>query len=748
MSESDLLTIFWEEAREHLETLNGHLLHVEMLSPDDAAEEYQTTIKEMNRVAHSLKGAARAVGIQVIETVAHYMEEIFGMVMKGQMVLTPDSADTLYDSLDLIQSIADGETVNDETLALIVAHLEQIIAGVSAQNGNVPPPDVPTPQVASPAEPSLFDSNPRTQEESVRVTVSKLDRLMGQVTELFVSRMHGDDQLDAIDGLRHLLGKWQREWRSVRTAYIRLVRRLQDDESELSTELPILFRFLEYNQRALVDANRQIAALSHNVAQENLRLSSLIDQLQDEVDGMRLIPFEALTGGFQRIVRDLARDTGKQITLEVKGGAVEVDKAVLDALRDPMLHVLRNAVDHGIEPPSLRQGRGKSEVGRITIEVEQRGGEIVITINDDGRGIDADAVRRSAVKNRLLTESEAAALSDEDVRTYVFYSGLSTSEQVTTISGRGLGMDIVRERVESLRGRVSVESVLGQGTSIILNVPVSLTRIRCVVLRVGEQRFAVPSSVVVRMDFVRREDIFTAEGREVFVINDKPTPLVSLGALLDTPVDEQDGDLLRFVLLQATDRAVAFSVDALESEVEMVLKPLGPEIARARFVSGAALMGAGEVVIVLDVNDLVRQATGTVIPVRRQAEASPLVASALRILVVDDSITTRTLEKNILDTAGFDVKTAIDGVEAWEMLTHEPFDVIISDVEMPKMNGLELCQRIKDDPRYTALPVILLTSLAKPEQREAGLRAGADAYLVKSQFDQAELLEVIGSVTG
>ncbi|RMG84084.1 MAG: hybrid sensor histidine kinase/response regulator, partial [Chloroflexi bacterium] len=380
--------------------------------------------------------------------------------------------------------------------------------------------------------------------------------------------------------------------------------------------------------------------------------------------------------------------------------------------------------------------------------VEQRGGEMLIGVQDDGRGIDSDALRRRIVEEQLLTAEEAQVLSDDEAHAYIFHTGLTTSHKVTHLSGRGIGMDIVRDRVESLRGRISVQSEAGKGTTMLISVPVSLTRIRCILLSVGGERYAVPSAMVVRMEKVPRDNLFTAEGRLLVEINQRNMPLVALADILQTPQPTPERDLIPLLVLNSAERFVAFEVDELESETELVLKPVGREIINLPFISGAALLGSGDVVVVLDANDLVRAAMGVALP-RRRERVQPAIAArqrALRVLVVDDSITTRTLEKNILDTAGFDVYVAIDGQEAWAMINEMDFDVIISDVEMPNMNGLELTRRIKETLTTQHIPVILLTSLAKPEQREAGLRAGADAYLVKSQFDQGELLRTIQSV--
>ena len=784
----DLLSIFWVEVGEHLETLNRVMLQVEMLSTEDE-DQFTAQVREMNRVAHSMKGAARAVGVTPIETVSHYMEEIFGAALNRRLEITPDTADTIYDGLDVIQNVAHGDSLPESVFNALLGRMEGLLATISDPksnsqqvkavstdevpstatngNGNAPPtaattdepaenppttdpPETQTlPAIHPTTEAPTFDSSTmlvRPAEETVRVTVGKLDKLMAEVTELFVARMHSEELQRNITDLRQMHTRWQREWRSVRAAYIRLVRRLQDQGEDVDSELPTIFRFLESNQRHLLEANRRLGAISQTATQDSLRLTTLADQLQDDIGGMRLMPFETITGMFQRMVRDLARDMGKQIMLEINGASVEIDKTVLDALKDPLMHVLRNNVDHGIEPPTTRQAVDKPPTGRIRMDVQQRGSEIVVEVQDDGQGIDADRMRHSIVKNGLMSETEAAKLSDDEVRTYIFYSGLSTSDEVTSLSGRGLGMDIVRDRVESLRGRVGVHSTPGYGTTITLSVPVSLTRIRCVLLRIGEHTFAVPSAMVVRMDKIDRDAVFTAEGRDMLEVNDRPMLVTTMGTILDVPTQQADAEQMSYIALEATDRAVAFEVDQLFSETELVLKPLGPELTRARYVSGAALLGSGDVIIILDANDLVRRASGAALPRRATAVPVTPVERRLRVLVVDDSITTRTLEKNILETAGFEVYVAMDGQEAWNMLPQHNFDVIISDVEMPNMNGLQLTARIKSNADYQHIPVVLLTSLGKPEQREAGLRAGANAYLVKSRFDQGELLQTIQAV--
>lgn len=797
MDDSELLKIFYVEVSEYLEALNNGLLQVEML--DDGEPTYAAQVREMNRIAHSMKGAARSVGLPLIESIAHHMEEIFGALQSRTFQLSPTGADVLYDSLDVIQLLVDERDDADanrhaqDAAEGVLANLRALLRGEEPQEAtsdsrqmavvqaldpqtmeaiSVPPPEadvaavpaleravVPHPKTSSsrtltatatgqfPAV-GLPDAGTlimRPAEDTLRVTVAKLDTLMAEATELLVARMHAEELGRSVAALRRQHTRWQREWRTVRTAYIRLQRRLQPDDKTASPEVMTLLRFLETNQRYLMEMSRMFSALAQSVAAHNTHLGTLAEQFQDDIGGMRLLPFETIIGTFQRMVRDLARDLGKQAQLTVTGAGVEIDKTVLEALKDPLMHLIRNAVDHGIELPERRMYAGKSPVGHIEISLEQRGSEILLCVRDDGGGIDPERVRRSIVRAGLLNESQAAALSDDEARMYIFQSGLTTSAQVTAVSGRGIGMDIVRDRVESLRGRILLSSVLGEGTIVTITVPVSLTRIRCVLVKLGDQQFALPSAMIVRMLTVERSSVFTAEGREMILVNERPLVFAALGIVLNLPSSPIQQDPVDVVVVQATERMVAFEVDELLAEQELVLKPLGAELARARFVAGAALLGSGEVVIVLDVNDLVRQATGASLPKRRTGMmvALPPIRRRMRVLVVDDSITTRTLEKNILETAGFDVQVAVDGVEAWQLLQHEDFDLVISDIEMPRMNGLDLTARIKSSLDLSQMPVVLLTSLNKPEQREAGLRAGADAYLVKSRFDQAELLQTI-----
>ncbi|MEM9955227.1 MAG: hybrid sensor histidine kinase/response regulator [Chloroflexota bacterium] len=755
----DLLSIFAIEVEDYLGQLNQHLLNVEMTKETEREE----LLREMNRIAHSMKGAGRAVGYEIVETVSHHMEDILEQALAGVIDISPYVADILYDSLDLIHDAVQGNPLSEEGVVAVLMQMQRIADGTERGSRARPlrphdpvPPVEETPEMEIP--PALLTSSVhrvgeptmimRSAEDSIRVSVSKLDQMMANTSELLTAKLQGNNRSRMLDDVRHDLVKWQREWRGARSAYIRLARRMQEHPDNLSPEMASIFRFLETNEDYLTRSNRELTRLQRVLAQDNMQLATLADQLQENVSSLRMMPFETIVGGFQRMARDVARDIGKQLHLEIRGVTVEIDKTVLDALKEPLMHLLRNALDHGIESPQERVSQGKDVVGHVLLDVEQRGSEIVITVQDDGRGFDVSRIRHKAIERDLISTQDASTLSDEDIQQLAFQSGLTTSDNVTTISGRGLGMEIVRNRIESLRGRVTINSVPAQGTTITIRVPVSLTRLSVVTIRLGDEIYAVPSSMVERMNTYPVSAIYTAEGHEILNINERPTPLVGMGSILNAPKVDSRGDDVRVLTIRTTERVIAFEVDELFNEIELVLKPVGRELVNAPFIAGVAILGTGQTIIVLDANDLARHATGDNLTTRHNTLHHPTTSDTrpTRILVVDDSITTRTLEKNILEAVGFEVHVAIDGSEAWQRMLDIAPDIIVSDVEMPKMNGLDLTRLLKSSPQTRHIPVILLTSLSKPEQREAGLNAGADAYLIKSRFDQSELLDLIQSM--
>lgn len=710
-----LLKTFQVEAQEYLQKLNESLLQLER-QPDEATR--HALLQEVFRTAHSLKGAARAVSLTDVENLAHVMENVLQQARDAKLELKPDTCDALYDTLDAIQQILNGESVDTD---LISARLMTVATGGKLL------PAAAAPKQAVPAGPSFLPV-----EETIRVAVTKLDDLMVQAGELIMAEISAGQHLDDVRALRDRVARWPKMWREIQA----LLRRLDGDAGRRLADL--LSRHHEYMQMLTRDVN----ALEQTISRDTLNLSLSMTRLQDEVRRVRLVPIQTLVPGLQRAVRDAAHTEGKRVAFVVDGGDVELDKKVLETLKDPLLHLLRNAVIHGIENPDTRTDAGKAAEGRISLTVRQQGSEVHMAVHDDGRGFDVEALRRaSAESGGPVFESDANP--NDIIVAVAFQPGMTTMNQVTELAGRGVGLDVVRQNIADLRGRIKIENTPGEGATIQLVVPVSLTMSRGLLVQVNQERYALPLISVERI--VESREIFTVGGQTALQVGGRPMPLVSLATLLNRPqVEHKNGRKPLAVILSVAEQRLAVQVDDVLTEQELTVKPLGSPLLRVRNVEGAALLSTGEPVVVLNAADLVKSARGA--PVLKQPTARDQADhTALRthILVVDDSITTRTLEKNILEAAGYRVTTAIDGLQALDKLEDDTIELVVLDVQMPHLDGFALTEQLRANVKYRSFPIVLVTSLESREDRERGMMAGADAYIVKRGFDQAELLAAI-----
>jgi len=714
-----LLSTFRVEAEEHLGTLTGNLLELERGLPAAKAQE---VVEATFRAMHTLKGAARSVGLTDVEGLCQACELVLSRVAKGRTELTAAVVDRLQDAVDGISALVAGRA--DAAAARELA--EALAAAAETEAGTGPSqPEPPRPPHAErrPASPASADT--------IRLDAKKLDALLREGEQLLGAKLAVEERAKEAQALVAELGRSRQAGANGGPGASAL--------SEL--------RAAEEHARALLA----------RLVRDRQAIGAGVDRLLDEIRLTRMTPASTVLDLFPRMVRDLAREQGKEVEWSAHGAELEIDRRVLETVKDPLIHLVRNAVDHAIEPADERVAAGKSATGRVAVTVSSLDdGRVEIVVEDDGRGIDPDRVREAAVRGRLVTAEAARALGDDEALELAFRSGLSTSPVITDVSGHGLGLAIVREQVERLEGEVGLESGVGTGTRVRLVLPASIATFRGLLVRAAGQVFLLPIEAAEHVLAVGRDEIGTVEGREAIRRNGELLPVARLDALLELPRPEAPPgeEKSPCVIVRASQERVAVFVDEILGDLEVLLKELGPPLVRVRHVAGAGLLGDGSIVLILRAADLVKAGRRALRP------AAPRVAAveegrAPLVLVVDDAVTTRTMERNLLEAAGYRVQVAVDGVEAWTALKTDDFDLVVSDVDMPRMDGFELTARIRADARLADLPVVLVTALESREDKERGVEVGANAYVVKSSFEQSNLLEIIkrlgvslGPVTG
>lgn len=734
---AQLMATFNTEAEEHVNALNDNLL---ILEKRPAGKEALAAMEELFREAHSLKGAARAVDLLSVEELAHGIENVFSSVKKKEVALTGELFDLLYRSVDLIGSItqaaAEGAGQPDANIALVLQSLE-------SASQNKPLQQVEEPSSVDETQESVVTHH-QGGSKTIRVATNKLDSLMIHVEELLVSKIRTEQRLSDLKGLKSQMAFWYKSWLKVKHAAEKL-----NTASALGyeTEAGNVLRFLANNEQQLKSLSSKLGTLTQEFDRDNLRMSLITEDLQHDIRKVRMLPISTIFSGYERLVRDVAKQSKKEVALRVFGSGTELDKKVLEGIKDPIMHILRNSVDHGLESPEMRVTHGKPKQGTVVLRAMQQGGSILIEVEDDGAGIDIAKVRKKALDSGMMSAVELRTLSDREVMFLIFKSGFSTAGAVSNVSGRGVGLDVVRQNVEALKGMIELESTLGVGTKFSIILPLTLSTSRVLLAKASGETFAVPTSSIERILRVSKSQIHTVGNKQAVKIDERPVSLVRLDEILELPASElvqEISERIPVIVLGSAEKRVAFAVEGLVGETEVVVKSLSKQMSRVRNVAGATILGTGKVVMILNVADLLksarsRDAVGDLFAVKEAPEQKRQSS----VLVVDDSITTRTLEKNILEAAGFRVHVARDGLEAMETLKHISCDLVVSDVDMPGMNGLDLTAKLKSDQKLKDKPVVLVTSLESQDDRERGIEVGADAYIVKSGFNQQDLLHTI-----
>ena len=712
----ELLATFRAEVEERLASLQSGLLRLE------ASGAPKQIISGLFRDAHTVKGSARMLGLEGVLHVSHGIEDLLGALRDGRFVVRRDLVDLLLASCDGIGRALPGEgSIGDEALEPLTAALRRAVDGEDpVAVPDLLPLTLPVQAVAVEDSPS----RPTGTHDSVRVAASKVYDLLDAVGEADL----GARRVEQTTGLLLALAAEQARW-------VAELRKTKD----LSPDLELALHRLTGTGEELVGTVRGLRELV-----EGHRGGMAL--VRDGVMGLAMVPVRRVFAALPRILRDVAAATGKDVRLETSGEDVELDKQVLDGVADALKHLVINAVDHGCEDAGTRLAHGKPPQAVVTVSARSVGGTVVLEVSDDGAGVNEDAVRSKACLLGLLPAD--STLTGPPLLNLLFTPALSTTSAVTETSGRGVGLDVVREAVEELGGSVEVRSELGAGTSFVLTLPIALGVLRCMVARVGEERYAIPVPGVVESLSLRDAEVHTLAGATVVVRHGVSIPLLDLGAALG--LERLPGEQPRAALLvRHASSQVAWAVDRLEGESELVVKDLGSFLGRVPCIAGATIDGDGSVVCLLDLRELAERTVGRSLAAPTEVGRRTAPAGRRpRVLVVEDSVGVRELERVILEGAGYQVETAVDGLDGASRLRDDPADLVLSDVEMPGMDGFDLTRRIRATKGWENVPVIIMTSRGEDHARQAGLDAGCSAYLLKNEFDQEQLVQTVRRLVG
>lgn len=750
MRDASLLELFSLEADAQTQVLSAGLLALER-NPTQADQ-----LEACMRAAHSLKGAARIVGVDAGVSVAHVMEDCLVSAQEGRLYLQPEHIDALLQGTDLLMRIATpGNDVGPADIEAYVALMERLLDPSLPIATPMPKPEpIPAPRVDAlllepelePAPP-LGSEAPRQNkrmteggERVLRVTAERLNSLLDLSSKSLVETQR----------LKPYLASLQR------------LKRIQSNSLRALDALDGQLKSLDLNleaQEALADTRRLLSEAQALLAEKNAELDEFGWQagqraqvLYDTALACRMRPFADVLAGQVRMVRDLGRSLGKQVRLEIEGEKTQVDRDVLEKLEAPLTHLLRNAVDHGIETPEQRVLAGKPAEGLIRLRASHQAGLLVLELSDDGNGVDLERLRGTIVDRHLSPVETALRLSEEELLTFLFLPGFSLRDKVTEVSGRGVGLDAVQHMVRQLRGAVVLEQTAGQGSRFHLEVPLTLSVVRSLVVEVGEEAYAFPLAHIERMCDLAPDDIVQLEGRQHFWHEGRHVGLVAASQLLQRPPGQTPSDTLKVVVIRERDAVYGIAVERFIGERTLVVLPLDDRLGKVQDISAGALLDDGAVVLIVDVEDMLRSVdkllnTGRLERIaRRNQQATE--APRKRVLVVDDSLTVRELQRKLLLNRGYEVAVAVDGMDGWNALRSEDFDLLITDIDMPRMDGIELVTLLRRDSRLQSLPVMVVSYKDREEDRRRGLDAGADYYLAKASFHDDALLDAVVELIG
>ena len=744
----DLFELFRGEVEAHGQALNAGLLTLEA-NPDDAAP-----VAGLMRAAHSIKGAGRVVGLESVVSLAHAMEDALVRIQKGLERCTAGRVQQLLHGTDLLTSL---QSVREPDVpAWNAEHAAAINELVTALSATPPVSDEPAPRPApappvTAATPTLPVHQPEPAAASEPLSPTSAAPAMARSAEPIPAEVRTVRvNADNLDRMMRLAGESMVEGRRFPQVQ-RGLREIRAQLRGLRTSLEAGGDPAAASQR-VASLDRAVTGLSRMLESAFRRTEEVGERLYHEVIGSRMRPFGDATAGFPRLVRDVARMLGRQVRFEMEGLQTPVDRDILARLDAPLNHILRNAIDHGLESPEDRRASGKGEAAMLRLEARHHAGMLEVRVRDDGRGIDPERIRAKVVERRLQSPEVAQGLARAELLEFLFLPGFSTAGAVTEVSGRGVGLDVVHQTMREIGGSVRVESEPGRGTTFVLALPITLSVIRAALIEVSGERLAFPLARIDRIERIATADLRRTEGRLAFDLDGEAVGVLQASTLLELHGDPADDGQASILVIGGEGERAGLRVDGFLGERDLVVRPLDARLGRVPHVAASALDEDGVPLLVMDVEDMlvsIRRGLGEG-RIRGVAAASLTRAGAgrRRILVAEDSITVREVERQMLMRAGYHVEVAVDGVDAWNQLCGGAFDMLVTDVDMPRMSGIELVRAMRRDPRFERLPVAIVSYKDRPEDREAGLHAGANAYLTKGAFQDRTFLDTVTDLVG
>jgi len=758
--DGSMMDLFRLEMESQVAILNDGLLALE--TNDHSGQALETLM----RAAHSIKGAARIVALDAVVNLAHVLEDCFVSAQNKTIALTSDHVDVLLQGVDLLQGIS--QVGNAELPTWLnqhqadFTHVRSLVAAILDPNAPLSSPPLPhlppafivpepTPLNGQPTAAMAVQTRPEksetavseqlsTQDRVVRVSAENLNRIMGLAGESLIEANWLQPHADSMTSLK---------WRLVDVS--RKLEQLQDALDRGSYQQD----GRDFLEQARQKEQECLGFLSDRLNELELyaqRTANLSDRLYREVITSHMRPFADGVQGFPRMIRDLARKLNKQVRLEILGKATSVDRDILKKLEAPLTHILRNATDHGIELPEERTAAGKPAEGTIRLEAFHRGGMLAITIADDGRGINPDWLRQKVINKKLATPEMVAQMKDAELLEFIFLPGFSTAKQVTEISGRGVGLDIAKSMAQEVGGTVRAVSQVGKGTSFHFQLPLTLSVVRTLLVDISGNPYAIPLARIEHVLTIARSEISDIENRQYFTMNQQNIGLIPAHQVLDLPQPTAPSDALFIVVISDQSNAYGLVVDQFLGERDLVVRPLDPRLGKVPDISATSLLADGTPVFIVDVSDMVRSIDAILSNEKLAKVGIDAIVTTegkrKRILVVDDSITVREMERKLLENRGYTVDIAVNGAEGWSAVRTNSYDLVISDVDMPKMNGIELVRQMKGHSRLQSVPVIIVSYRDREEDRIQGLEAGADYYLTKSSFHDETFVGAVVDLIG